>query len=669
MLIYLFDGSHTGQIVASNVMPLAIGMIGATILRDIPGARVELFKMPNDLNEATSNELPDVLGLSVYSWNTNLGMEYARRMKLLKPDMIVIAGGPNWEDNYWQLFPWVDFYVEKEGELATVELLRTLQMVDMQPDVAKMTFEMPSTHFMFEGQLIKTPLMPRVKSLDDLPSPYTTGLMDKFFDGILIPLLASTRGCPFSCSFCTEGLEFWNKVARKVSLADELEYCAKRVGTIQDLYFSDANTGMLSNALPIAHEIAAVQKKYGWPNYIHCSGGKNNKERVLEFAKIVGGKMGVSASLQTTDPTILKNIKRDNISHDQLMAVAKEGSRIDANTYAEIILNLPGDSVAAHTQSLRDAVNSGVSYLRMYQVIMLPETEMNTQETRDKFGLHTAVRIMPRCFGRYQFRGETFNAAEIEEIVIKQNSLAFTDYIECRELDLTIEIIHNTGLFRELFGLCGFTSYEWFSLLLRFHSKRRQFVGSLYDHFREDSIKPLWASRDEALAFAQSNLDEYLQEQLGTNELFNAKAVAFFKLQEPLHEAMYSIASDIFPQYQHYLDQAKIFSLERKRDLLTTEPGQSRCFDYDFPALLEMDFCGDPGGHLRTVEIEFSHDTEQRAMIDQLVHQYGTSTTGLGRIMLRAHIKKLFRKMTADGITTDRGFETSYRRSSNLAGD
>ena len=56
-------------------------------------------------------------------------------------------------------------------------------------------------------------------------------------------------------------------------------------------------------------------------------------------------------------------------------------------------------------------------------------------------------------------------------------------------------------------------------------------------------------------------------------------------------------------------------------------------------------------------------------MIDQLVNQYGTTTTGLGRIMLRAHIKKLFRKMTAGGVTTDAGFETGYRRSSNLYGD
>ena len=63
------------------------------------------------------------------------------------------------------------------------------------------------------------------------------------------------------------------------------------------------------------------------------------------------------------------------------------------------------------------------------------------------------------------------------------------------------------------------------------------------------------------------------------------------------------------------------------------------------------------------------HSDEQRALIDQLVRQYGTTTTGLGRIMLRAHIKKLFREMHHEGEIIRKGFETSYRRASNLYGD
>jgi hypothetical protein len=135
--------------------------------------------------------------------------------------------------------------------------------------------------------------------------------------------------------------------------------------------------------------------------------------------------MGVAASLQSTNKAVLDNVRRSNISLEQLTGVAREGSKIDANTYAEIILNLPGDTLEAHTQSLRDAVNSGLSYIRMYQLIMLPETDMNTAQTREQFGMKTMWRIMPRCFGRYPFQGEEFNSAEIEEICIAQDSLSF----------------------------------------------------------------------------------------------------------------------------------------------------------------------------------------------------------------------------------------------------
>jgi radical SAM superfamily enzyme YgiQ (UPF0313 family) len=388
--------------------------------------------------------------------------------------------------------------------------------------------------------------------------------MDKFFDGILIPMTHTTRGCPFKCTFCTEGTAYYDQVAKRTTLAEDLEYIAQRKGTIQDLYISDANFGMFKEDKDKAIAIREVQERYNWPKYIHVSGGKNHKERLLEVAEIIGGSMGVAASLQSTDKSVLDNVRRSNISLEQLTGVARAGSRIDANTYAEIILNLPGDTLEAHTQSLRDAVNSGLSYIRMYQLIMLPETDMNTRETREKFGMKTMWRIMPRCFGRYHFQGEEFNCAEIEEICIAQDSLSFEDYCEARETDLTIEICHNANIFREIFGLCSVCNIEWFRLLQSFHERRRDYLGALYAEFRRATIAPLWESREEALAFAQSNLDLYLTEQLGTNELFNAKAVAFFTLQQELHDAMYAEAYKLMPQYGDYLEQAKDFSLQRK---------------------------------------------------------------------------------------------------------
>ncbi len=509
-----------------------------------------------------------------------------------------------------------------------------------------------------------------MKSLDELPSPYTYGLMDKFFDGVLIPMTHTTRGCPFKCSFCTEGTSYYDKVAKRTTLAEDLEYIGQKRGTINDLYISDANFGMFGDRdKKSAEEIASVQERYGWPSFIHVSGGKNNKASVLAVSRIIGkrGGMGVAASLQSTDPNVLANVQRSNISVDELTAVAKEGSKTDALTYSEIILGLPGDTIQAHTQSLRDCVNAGIGYLRMYQLIMLPETDMNTRQTRERFGMRCMWRIMPRCFGRYEFEGEEFNSAEIEEICVAQDSMSFEEYLECRELNLTIEIAHNANIFREIFGLCSYCRVEWFDLLLRFHNRRSDYLPAVYGDFRENTIKPLWESREEALHFAQNHLDQYLDESLGVNELFNGKAVAFFEKQKELHDGIYAVATELMPQYGDYLAQAKHFSLQRKEHLLDDNGGNRRGeYDYDFAALLASDFTGDPERYRKPTQVDFSHSPDQRATIAQLVHQYGTSHTGLGRILLRAHVKKLFRQVTSDGVTTDKGFEQSYRRSTNL---
>ena len=58
----------------------------------------------------------------------------------------------------------------------------------------------------------------RIKDLDEIPSPYLNGMMDKFFDGKLTPFLETNRGCPFTCSFCHTGSDYFHKLKLKVSI-------------------------------------------------------------------------------------------------------------------------------------------------------------------------------------------------------------------------------------------------------------------------------------------------------------------------------------------------------------------------------------------------------------------------------------------------------------------
>ena len=79
--IYLADLTHTGQIVASNVAPLGIGLLASYIQDQSPGDfEIELFKYPHDLNAALEREMPQVFGFANYSWNLEISYKFAERI-------------------------------------------------------------------------------------------------------------------------------------------------------------------------------------------------------------------------------------------------------------------------------------------------------------------------------------------------------------------------------------------------------------------------------------------------------------------------------------------------------------------------------------------------------------------------------------------------------------
>ena len=83
------------------------------------------------VDEITARQ-PDVLGLSLYTWNSERSLDIARRVKQRLPDLLVVVGGPEVQkDNLWVLeHPAIDIAVLGEGEQTFCELL---QIVDCMP--------------------------------------------------------------------------------------------------------------------------------------------------------------------------------------------------------------------------------------------------------------------------------------------------------------------------------------------------------------------------------------------------------------------------------------------------------------------------------------------------------------------------------------------------------
>ena len=91
--IYLCDLTYDTIILVSDTIPINIGFIGSYLNKQLGNkVSVELFKYPNDLLESIKKDPPDILGLSNYSWNSNLSEYFAEiGKKIKKGDTIMIV--------------------------------------------------------------------------------------------------------------------------------------------------------------------------------------------------------------------------------------------------------------------------------------------------------------------------------------------------------------------------------------------------------------------------------------------------------------------------------------------------------------------------------------------------------------------------------------------------
>ncbi|MEM0465175.1 MAG: radical SAM protein [Candidatus Pacearchaeota archaeon] len=663
--IFFADLTHTKQGISSLSFPFGISLVASYAKKELKDKiEFEIFKYPEEFKKYLEKNKPHIVCFSSFSWTLDLSNSFAKKIKEKNPHVITVFGGPNFpleleeQKNFLLNNTGIDIYIKGEGEKAFVELFLKLEKFNFDIDNFKKNKEKsPNCYYISDKELIFGEMLDRIENLDEIPSPYLTGILDKFFDGNLIPVIQTVRGCPFCCTYCQEGQDYFNKVRRFSSnrIKEELNYIAKKKNS-PNLIITDSNFGMYEEDIETCKFIAQLKKSYNWPRHIEVGIGKN-KLTVSKAVKILNGEVYLSASVQSTDEKVLENIKRKNISMEKIIEIAKSGEVYGANSVSEIILGLPGDTLNAHLKSILEMIDIGINVVRSHQLLMLPGSEISTKGSRKKFAMVTKFRLQPRCFGIYELYNEKFPVCEIDEICVENESLKFEDYLKCREFDLTVELFYNNGVFFELINFLKLNGISTSYFIKEIHNNIDEHeIKELYQGFLKENIDFLYDDKKELENYVKSPgiIEKIINENLRNNEQLKYRAIGFFKKMDKLHDIAFKTAKKILKENEkldikkeEYLEELFNFCLSRKKDLLIFNDKIIKRFKFDFVKMSQERFSKDPYYFYvpEGILIDFFYDDDQKELTKKYLEQFGSNENGLGLILSRSKTENFYRKI------------------------
>jgi len=655
--IYLGDLTYDTVGLSTEVFPLNIGYI-ASYCKQIFGDKVEisLFKYIDKLETALNEAPPDILGLSNYAWCYKIGIEMFRLAKEKNSNVITVWGGPNFprdilsQEQFMKTHRGVDVYVPIDGETGFSNIVAKYLELESKEKVHENLLSTPIEGCLSrdknESLQYNNPVI-RIKNLDEIPSPYTTGILDEFFDGRLSPMIQTNRGCPFSCTFCTDGSDLVNQVNLfgLKRIEDELKYISNKVPeNIHSMTISDLNFGMYARDLEVCKIISNCQTRYDYPKIIQTTTGKNQKEKVIQSVKLLNGALRLMMSVQSMDEQVLENSKRSNISVDHMLDLAPVIEEEGLSTTAEVILGLPGETYESHIKTLKNLVNAKINYVRSYTLMLINGSEMNTPEQRKKWGFQTKFRILPKDFVKLK-NGKKI--IEIEEVVIATNSLSFEEYVELR-LVAFIMFVTNIGLvFDPLTKFLTEKNIDVFDLFhesLKQHDSAPKEISQIFENFKKSTIDELWDSPEDMEKNFQNDSEyaKLLTGEAGINVLQHYQAIALFENFEGWTEYTLKIAEDLLIRNNKFAGDLKdefhdianycrgLSFKPLSQDRMEFSP--SFTFQYDIMKWLKNKDKDLNFFKRSFMRIEFSFSNEQFKMVEDVLNACGDTMVGKSRI-------------------------------------
>ena len=504
LIIYLIDPVHNYISSRDNWMiPLNVLSLATSALQRF-GDKIQIrcFKFPDEALEEISKNPPNIVGCSNYIWNEEISKLILNFTKKTYPHVLTIMGGPNiiekheWMESFLKSFL-CDFYIQGEGEEPFCALVAAA--LEHGCDRKKILSDpRMNSIWYYDIKLQFIPANPLIQDLDTIPSPFTAGLVDEFFEKGLTPTLETNRGCPFSCTYCVWGNEKGVRHFSVDRVKSDIDYCRQHA---QDdvLMINDANFGLYDRDFEIAQFIRQEYHNYNWPQNVIVNWGQVRSERSLEIADILKEVCLFRQSSQSMSHDVLKNIKRKNISENQWRKSIKHSKNQGVESFGELILMLPGETFESYLDGLRTLFNYRVDCINTNQLQLLNGAFINTEEQRKKYGMKSKWRLFENAYGKYK----EHIAIEGVELVCETNTFSEEECYLTRPLSWLIQMswtLHRHDLIVRLLSCIGHNPTDFFLRVIQLAEEADRSIANLFKNFMKDTREELFETKDSLIA-------------------------------------------------------------------------------------------------------------------------------------------------------------------------
>ena len=254
--------------------------------------------------------------------------------------ILTIYGGPN-ATVYWQKY--IDFFdiiVKGEGEITVDELLNCIENNRPLKEVEGIVFKE-------NGKIVNNPDRAFIQDLDKLNYPAREILDLKKYQRHAIPLIdvypvdtiVSSRGCPFSCTFCSSK-HFWKRVyrtRRSEEVVKEIKYLINKFGTKGVIFNEDLFTVSKKRVLELCQLIKPLGIEW------KCSSRVDTVDEEMIKAMKESGCKAISFGLESCSNKTLEMIDK-RITTDQSRKAIKLCRKSGIYVNGSFIIGLPNET-------------------------------------------------------------------------------------------------------------------------------------------------------------------------------------------------------------------------------------------------------------------------------------------------------------------------------------